>query len=121
MVGTLAQPDPGVSVFSPHKPYAGCRICGQIFQSDIDRLDNPTLDDVVEGFEKRRGWAFSHSRTHKEIEHKMLRLSGQWCTPEAAQVFEGFGIVSLSDLVMDEEHESAMLESKPIIIKEVHS
>ena len=119
MVGTLA--DDPQEVFTPNRPYTGCRICGQIFQSDIDRIDNPSIEQIVEGFERRRAWSVKHEKTHKPIEHKMLELSGMWCTPEAAQVFEGFGIVSLSDLEASEEHQDAMKSSKPIIVKEVHT
>lgn len=93
--------------FDPNRPYTGCLICGRVFQDD-DYLT-------------RQVWSFKHAKTHKAKEHFELWMSGNWCTPEAAQVFAAFGIIALSDMVWSEEHKQALLESKPIIVKEVET
>lgn len=83
MTETLAlidvSPDYGdidVSVFNLSQPFAGCRICGAVFQSKYDRLDpyNPTA------WQERRVWTYEHARTHSKEEHIALRDSGKVVT-----------------------------------------
>lgn len=111
--------------FDPNYNYAGCRICGAVFQSNADR--NPvgvlareprfcTVEEVnAHATELRRQWSQNHARKeHTEKEHLDLALSGAWCTPEAAYLLAAFGTIPISDGAISDEHYHALLESKPI-------
>lgn len=88
--------------FDPTVPHTCCRLCGGVFQSKLAGLE-ATLE--------RRAWSFKHARTHTPLEHRRLALSGNWCTPEAAQKLAAFGIIDLVGLVMDDEIEQAYKEA----------
>jgi hypothetical protein len=94
-------------LFDPNAPYTCCRICGSVFQSTLDRHGSAPVEALL----KRRAWSFYHASTHSEHEHRMLKLSGNWCTPEAAKKLTPFGIIDLVGLVMDDEIESAYKEA----------
>lgn len=83
--------------FDPAKPHTYCGICGDVFQ-------DPDIDI-------RKKWARRHSATHTEAEHKSLKLSLRHVTPEAAYRLAAFGIISLSDLLVDTEVAHALLLS----------
>jgi hypothetical protein len=97
--------------FDISKPYGGCCICGAVYQPM----------DSLNASQKVLDWRIKHGKTHSERLHVSLAISGRWCTPEAANIFAAYGIISLSDMVMSEEHEDALLKSKPIPVKEVES
>lgn len=98
-------------LFDPAKPYRFCRICGDIYQTEADRVDNPVVLDVQT---RQTLWSSSHARTHTENEHLSLRLSGRYMTPDAAIKLAAFGIVSIVDLALDNEVQAAYGESKSI-------
>lgn len=100
------------------KSYSGCRLCGAVFQSKLDREFN-TMIEYVDAMLMRKNWSHKHASSHSDKEHLNLAHSGAWCTPEAAQVFAGYGIIALSDMVLSDEHSEALLESKPIPVREV--
>jgi hypothetical protein len=116
-------------LFRADKPHDGCRICGAVFQTDYDRnpvgqFKNPTgrvLFSSVEAVNDyalhlRREWSRKHNKQHTEREHRLLRLSGRWCTPEAAHRLAAFGVISLVDLALDDEVASAYRESNAVPI-----
>jgi hypothetical protein len=113
MVGSV--PD---LLFDTSCPYAGCRLCGAVFQSDDDRA----VGDVAHNYSammQRKNWSQNHAKKHTDKEHLLLAYSGRWCTPEAAYRFASYGIIALSDMVMSDEHEGALRESKAIPINDV--
>lgn len=107
--------------------YTVCLICGEVFQSDLDREvvkvkenyphvsadDQAILDEVLpdkqaQATVKRRLWAYNHRRKHPEKEHAALKASGQLCTPEALLKLSPLGIIPLSP---NDEMKHAMLEA----------
>jgi hypothetical protein len=59
----------------------------------------------------QRLWALAHNRTHPDWERRQLALSGRFLSPEATQALVPFGLIPISDLVMDGENEAAGLEA----------
>lgn len=108
------------SIFNANRPYTGCLICGRLFQTDKDRSAN-TLEEQVNAMAMRKLWSRRHSKTHSNADHARLKLSGLMCTPEAAEAFQAYGIISISDMILSDEHEDALLKAKPIIVKEVET
>lgn len=98
--------------FDPSKPYCGCRICGRLFQGSLDKLDNPTDAQKVQGMQRRAEWTRRHAKLHPYHEHVTLALSGLWCTPEAAEIMAPFGIIPLTDTVMGDETTHALREAR---------
>ena len=76
-----------------------CRICGAYFAHPLPN--------------ERRRWSFQHADTHSRKQHHLLKVSGLWLMPDAAFKLATIGVLPLKDLVMDDEVEHAMLESKP--------
>lgn len=113
-MGGLTLGLPQAMLFIPDRPCAGCRICGAVFQSDLDRMQNPTKWDIHDAILLQKEWREKHNKTHTDKEHLMLALSGMWCTPEAAQKLASYGIISLSDMVLYDETEDALLKSSPM-------
>jgi hypothetical protein len=104
-------------------PYTYCRICGKTFQTDLDRnpqkhvTPNYPLDQVkLDALLRRRSWSLSHARTHTATEHRQLQISGRQFTPEAQRALAPLGIISITDLVLSNEHEYAGLEAPRIPI-----
>jgi hypothetical protein len=96
--------------FDPNMPYSGCRICGQIYQTELDR-NIKTLDQALTASFGRAQWSKKHSKTHTTTQHRQLLISGRWCTPEAAQALASKGVISVVDLVMDDEISHAYREA----------
>lgn len=99
--------DPDVN-FNAALPFRACLLCGRVFQcSDLERRDK---------------WAQIHARrSHTQTEHYMLMLSGLVMTAEAAQRLAAFGIIPISDMVLNEEVEAALLEAPSRATQEVES
>src|SRR5205823_20815 len=110
---------PGTLEFDPNRPYTGCLLCGEVFQSRIDRrvpeghLPHNSLIAKL-AFDRRQKWVDEHYRTHSEYEHRQHRLSGRFATPDAAQKLASFGLFSAVDIVIDNEVENA-LKNAPVI------
>ncbi len=98
--------------FDPNKDHTYCRICGDVYQSELDR-NYTNLEEWYEAMERRRAWSHSHSKLHGEREHLALAQSGLWVTPEAASKLAAFGIIPISDMVLNEEVSCALAESNP--------
>jgi hypothetical protein len=98
------------------RPYCGCLLCGEVFQSSID-LNVPPGHEPSNSliarlaYDRRLRWR----QEHQCLPHAPCRKRpGTFATPEAAQVLAALGIFSLIDLVMDDEVSSALSESQPI-------
>lgn len=98
-------------VFDASKPHCGCGICGEVFQSDLDRLSDPDLYERDLAFKQRQEWRIRHSRTHSDAEHRQLRESGLFALPEAAGKLASFGIIPLTDTVRHVEISDALFEA----------
>lgn len=105
--------------FDINRPYRACFICGEVFQSEIDRRVPPgTLpaNNMVAKIakERRDAWANHHRFKHPIREHHALRASGRTMTPEAAHKLAAFGIIPVVDMVLDPEVKDALAKSSPI-------
>jgi len=99
----LSEPDANWDI---NKPWVCCLLCGRVFQSLSDS--------------RRRLWSEVHSRrSHTQAEHIALYQSGLTMTAEAAYRLAAFGIIPISDMVLNEEVASALLEAPAQIQQEV--
>lgn len=98
-------------LFNPSRDYVYCRICGVIYQPELNRTPAPdyTNEVILAAEILRREWSQKHARTHSPAQHRQLKLSGRHCTPEALQRLVPFGIIPVTDIVMDPESEHAGL------------
>jgi hypothetical protein len=97
--------------FDPNFPHTCCLICGAVYQTAVDRL---SPNDSAFAKAGRKRWAEDHALDHSPKQHKELRESGCMCTPEAAQRLAAFGIISLTDLVLNVEVSDAL--SQPDVV-----
>jgi hypothetical protein len=103
--------------FDPDKPYTGCLLCGEVFQSRMDRRvppghepHNSMIAKLAQ--EHRRNWAKSHSsKKHTETERRQHRMSGRFAMPEAAQNLAAMGLFSVIDIVIDNEVQDALAKA----------
>ena len=109
--------------FIPNRDYTYCRICGTIFQPQLNRVpDEEYTAEVIFAAEiLRREWSQTHAKQHSQAQHRQLALSGRHCTPEALQRLVPFGIIPVSDLVFDNESEHAGLEATRMPTDDVES
>lgn len=98
-------------VFDPSKNHAGCGICGEVFQSNLDRLQTPTYEEYMRALDKRTEWRIKHARTHTPAQHRQLHISGLFALPEAATKLAAFGIIPLTDTVRHDEIGHALFEA----------
>ena len=98
--------------FEPSKPHSYCNICGDYFQSELDRLSLPLPSEVYAAAELRRRWSVKHSGSHTSAEHRSYKASGLFMLPEAALRLIPFGIVPISDIVLDESNSSRQAASE---------
>lgn len=97
--------------FDPSFTHAGCGICGEVFQSHLDRLQAPTVGEFNRALDMRLEWRIRHARMHSSTEHRQLRLSGLFALPEAAKKLASYGIIPLTDTVRHDESVHALAES----------
>lgn len=107
-LGLNAKTLPGL-VFDIDACYTGCLICGEVYQSRLDRKvrrikdgEMPNLLNKYESYvylakELRQRWTVEHAKTHTDQEHAQLKASGAFCTPEAALKLTPLGIFPLDD------------------------
>lgn len=94
--------------FNKERAFAGCRICGAVFQphvntlavSDEEYARNPLLR--IEAEAEIRLWRDRHNERHSAREHLALAESGLTLTPEAAHKMAPFGLVPVADAENDE-------------------
>lgn len=103
--------------FDLTKPYAGCRLCGELYQSELDRTP-PVADSIQnlrvidEAARRRERWRELHTkRMHTEKEVELFAASGLTFTPEAANRLAPLGIIPMTDAVLNGEVASALLEA----------
>jgi hypothetical protein len=80
--------------FDPAFPYAGCKLCGELFQSDANRMGSE------QGLSE---WRLNHNKQHQDHEHVSLIRSGRRFTPEAAQRLAPYGIIDFWAILSDPE------------------
>lgn len=113
--------------FDVEAPYSGCRICGALFQSTVDRQYLQTNQNLhtdskflkrlkYESDRLRDEWRTRHARSHTEKEHELLAQSGDWCTPTAAHKLAPFGIFPLES---EGEIAEAMFEAPRAPVNDV--
>src|SRR5207237_149389 len=84
--------------FNPHADFTGCKICGDIYQSELDRkvqLRLATPRETIQATVQRKNWSKHHAKQHTDRQHKSLALSGRFCTPEAAQRLAAWGVIGI--------------------------
>lgn len=113
--------------FDPAAPYSGCRICGALYQSNLDREsyanhqaglfaistdpisgeeyfigDEDAVRLYIKANDRRERWRYLHTRRyHTEREINTLRSSGFAFMPEAAHKLSPFGIIPLGNMHRD--------------------
>lgn len=113
--------------FDKTKPYTACCLCGAVYQGALDLRVPPGHEphnSIIARLAKnnRDAWASEHARKeHKESEHMALRRSGRFATPEASQKLAALGIVSLVDMILDDEVSNALKEGSPMPEREVEN
>lgn len=88
--------------FRKDRPFAGCCICGALFQpawmscaSDIQyAVDKQRL---VDGEYEIKEWRAKHNSNHTAREHLAYAQSGLAFTPEAARRLAPYGLVPIGD------------------------
>lgn len=121
----FAQPIEGMK-FNPDKDYRACLICGAVYQSWLDRNYQhlpvgPFKENLAaRAKEQRDRWADNHARKHTRYEHELLKMSGLSMTPGAAKKLAAFGLLPISDMMLDffagGEITAALKESVPVPI-----
>src|SRR5580765_933023 len=71
--------------FDQRYPHSFCYLCGAVFQSDLDRVDNPNFKTRYNADSIRSNWRHKHSDGHTMQEHIEHRASGRKFTPLAIQ------------------------------------
>lgn len=92
-----------MQIFDQSRPHTWCNLCGQVFQSELQRNFMHGTIDEVRATAERKNWSYRHARTHTELEHLRLVKSGRVCTPEAAQKLVALGIIPISDMIHDDD------------------
>jgi len=98
--------------FVTNKDHSACRICGEVYQSDLDRLDDPTPQQAYQAFELRTAWRIKHDRKHTDAQRRELQQSGLSMLPAAAERLAPFGIIPLTDTVRTDETVHALRSAK---------
>jgi len=93
--------------FDQRYPHSFCYMCGAVFQSDLDRVDNPNFKTRYNADSLRSIWRHKHSDSHPMQDHIEYRAAGRLFTPQAIQRLSTYGIYPVSDQVFSEEHEQA--------------
>ena len=95
--------------FMPDRDFVSCAICGAVFQHALSRLPVEEITEMttLAAELRRREWSRHHAASHTSTEHRQLAASGRKMTPEAAHKLATLGVVSLTDIVMSDEHRHA--------------
>lgn len=103
--------------FREDRPYAGCRICGEVFQPSFFRsatdmqMTHPVYHrDIFEAHEEIARWRVNHNKKHTSRQHLQLAESGMVFTPEASLKLAPFGLVAVGD-AQDSEIAGALREA----------
>jgi hypothetical protein len=104
---------PGYIPFRADREYTFCRLCGALYQPELERLPGIeyTLLKRQQSKEMQRRWSEEHNRTHHDWEKRLFAASGRFLSAEATFKLVPYGVIPLSDIVMDGESEHAGLEA----------
>lgn len=99
--------------FRCDREYTFCRLCGDIFQPELERVSDREYTKVIQrrSLQLQKMWSDFHNRRHSAQEHLSLERSGRFLTPEATMALVPYGVIPLSDLVSDSECAQAGLEA----------
>jgi hypothetical protein len=92
------------------REFAGCRICGAIFQP---KLNTDTPDELYteltayRAHEEITRWRIKHNKRHAEREHLQFRDTGLTLSPRAAHRLAPYGLIPVLD-AQDPEIADAM-------------
>lgn len=110
--------------FDPTCDYAACRLCGKIYQSDLDRLHTKDYamwlrnKHVAAG--ARQGWRLRHTQQeHTQAEVDAFAKTGLTYTAEAAHRLAPFGAIAPNDAIFNDEIASALLEAPRMPVADV--
>ena len=107
--------------FIPNRDFVYCRICGTIYQPELNRVSDEeyTAEVILAAELLRREWSQKHAKTHPPSAHRRLAMSGLHCTPEALEKLVPFGIIPVTDIIVNKESEQAGLEAKRMPVNDV--
>lgn len=93
--------------FRKDRPYAGCRLCGDLFQPRFMIEANHIQYELAvarrnAGEQEIVQWREQHNLRHTAAEHLALAKSGLTFTPEAALKMAPFGLVPIADAEVPE-------------------
>ena len=93
--------------FNKDRPYAGCRLCGDLFQPRWFIEANHIQYELAAarrnaGHQEIAEWREKHNERHTTAEHLALAESGMTFTPEAAIKLAPFGLVPIADAEVPE-------------------
>lgn len=104
-------------------PWKACRLCGSVFQSDLDRRAYQLAQDgediaaaalYIEATQRRQRWEKAHnSHDHPNYytELRQLELSGLPVTPKAASKLSTYGIIPMGPTPYEDEISAALFEA----------
>lgn len=94
--------------FNPHAPFTACRLCGELWQTPLDRLSQELADDgeilraqaiAAEQTDLRHTWLEHHNNQHHDkTEIEALNMLGWAMMPSAAHRLAPFGIAPTGNL-----------------------
>jgi hypothetical protein len=104
--------------FRADREYTFCRMCGDLYQPEEERVADHLYTWVLqqESIRKQKLWREAHNKTHPDWRHRQFTASGRFLSPEATYRLVPYGIIPLSDLVLDNESEHAGLEAPRISV-----
>jgi hypothetical protein len=79
------------------RQFAGCRICGAMFQSSLVHSEPYTAELSHRVSEETSDWRARHNRSHTTEEHVSFVSTGRTFSPEAAHKLVPFGLVPIMD------------------------
>lgn len=99
--------------FRADREYTFCRVCGALFQPHLERVPAHlyTAQVIERSSTLQRAWATKHAKTHPGHVHESFRKSGAFLSPEATLALVPYGILPISDIVLNDENEHAGLQA----------
>jgi hypothetical protein len=89
-----------------------------LFQPAEERVPDHMYTWVLQqgSIEQQRRWRDAHNKVHPDWQKLQFSKSGRFLSPEATYRLVPYGIIPLSDLVMNNENEHAGLEAPRISV-----
>lgn len=110
-------------VFQLEAPWKACRLCGSVYQSDLDRQayklqqDGEVLAAAYineQATQRRQRWEKIHNRREHPnyfTEVRQLELSGLPVTPDAARRLSTYGIIPIGPTTYEDEIADALFSA----------